>query len=127
MLSYSVEICKQRDADSFKMSEDVSALSLYSHKKPCAGAQKGEPLPVCRRTKARIYDKVKRSQEGSPKRDTQGASPDIIAARLKAGLGRTARKRDGKSPEPFRPSWKHLHFEIPKERRPDEVQQTAIS
>jgi hypothetical protein len=34
-----------------------------------------------RRTKARIYDKVKKSQEETPKRDTQSASPDIIAAR----------------------------------------------
>jgi len=64
----------------------------------------GETVPVYRRTNARIYDKVKMSKEETPKRDTQSASPDIIAARREAGLGRTARKRGGKSPEPFQPS-----------------------
>jgi len=106
MLSHSVEICKQRDADSFKMSEGASALplSLYSYKKPCSGTQKWETVPVCRITKTRIYDKVKKSQEETPKRDTQSASPDIIAARRKAGPGRTTRKRGGIAPEPFQPS-----------------------
>ena len=44
MLSHLVEICKRRDADSYKTSEGVSTLpvSLYSYKKPCAGAQSGK-------------------------------------------------------------------------------------
>jgi len=117
MLSHSVEICKRRDANIYKTSEGVSTwpLALYSYKKPSAGAQKWETILVYRRPNTRIYVKVKRLQEETPKRDTQSASPDIIAARRKASPGRTTRKRDGKSPEPFRPSWKHLHFEIYKE------------
>jgi hypothetical protein len=50
MLSYSVEICKRRDADSVKTSEGVSTLplSLYSYKKPCDGAQKWETILLYR-------------------------------------------------------------------------------
>jgi hypothetical protein len=41
MLNHSGGICKRRDADSFKISEGVSILPLYSYKKPCAGTRKG--------------------------------------------------------------------------------------
>ena len=104
MLSHLVEICKRRDAVSFKTSEGVSTLplSLYSYKKPCAGAQKWETiLVVYRRTNTRIYDKVKRLQEETPKRDTQSASPDIIAARRKAGPGRRLESATGNLPNRF--------------------------
>jgi CheY-like chemotaxis protein len=103
MLSHLVEICKRRDADSVKTSEGVSTLplSLYSYKKPCAGAQKWETIPVYRLTNTRIYDKVKRLQEETPKRDTQSASPDIIAARRKAGPGRRLENATGNLPNRF--------------------------
>jgi hypothetical protein len=103
MLSHLVEICKRRDAVSFKTSEGVSTLllSLYSYKKPCAGAQKWETILVYRRTNTRIYDKVKRLQEETPKRDTQSASPDIIAARRKAGPGRRLESATGNLPNRF--------------------------
>jgi len=103
MLSHLVEICKRRDAVSFKTSEGVSTLplSLYSYKETCAGAQRWETILVYRRTNTRIYDKVKRLQEETPKRDTQSASPDIIAARRKAGPGRRLESATGNLPNRF--------------------------
>src|SRR5689334_21417799 len=84
-----------RVADSFKTSEG-SALPLYSYKKPRAGTKKRENGLYAPAHKCENCDKVERSQEETPKRDTQSASPGIIAARRKAGPGRTTRKRGGK-------------------------------
>ena len=102
MLSHSAEICKRRDADSFKTSEGVSASPHYHYivTRSRAPVHRSGKRSLCRRTNTRIYDKVKRSQEETPKRDTQSASPDIIAARRKAGPGRTTRKREGNLPNP---------------------------
>ena len=76
MLSYSAEICKQIDADSFKMSGGV--FTCHCHyivtRSRAPVHRRGETVPVCRRTNLRIYDKVKRSQEEMPKRDAQSAS-----------------------------------------------------
>jgi hypothetical protein len=44
MLSHSVGICKRRKADSFKTSEGVSALPLYSYKTPAAAHKSGKRL-----------------------------------------------------------------------------------
>ena len=69
-----------------------------------SGIRKGKNSSCVSAHKPRICDKVEMSQEETPKRDTQSASLGIIAARRRAGPGRTTRKRGGKSPEPFQPS-----------------------
>jgi hypothetical protein len=78
-----------RAADSFKTSEGVSTLplSLYSCKKPSLAHRRGKTVIAYQRICARICDKVERSQELTPERDTQSASPDIIAVRRKAESG----------------------------------------
>jgi hypothetical protein len=49
ILNHSAEICKQSKAGSFKTPKGVSALPLYSYKKPCDGTRKGKMVLAYRR------------------------------------------------------------------------------
>ena len=103
MLNHSAGICNRNRRQIQDVGRRLRFAIIYLQE-AVRRQMEGGTVPMYRRTNARIYDKVERSQEETPKRDSQSASPDIIAARRKAGPGRTTRKRGGKSPVSFQPS-----------------------